>query len=132
MYGPLSKYLRILKAVAFTLLLAVYLMGAMKLNGFHEFFHSHDHGITHLQQDEADGCHRAVYHNDKKGCDHKIHISANHHCQLCDFILTADQETESNVHAERSPQITLHQNFNQFFTELSPALLLRSRAPPAC
>jgi hypothetical protein len=132
MRGQVSTYLRFLKAVALTLLLAAYLMGAMKLNGFHELLHADDHKITHLQSDEADGCHRAIYHNDKDGCEHKNHISTNHHCQLCDLILTTDQEAESNLPEKDSQHITVHKSFCQYSTETIPAAIRQSRAPPIC
>jgi hypothetical protein len=129
MYGGVSKYLRFIKAVLLTVLLAVYIMGSMKLNGFHELLHNDNH-ITHLQEDESDGCHRAIYHNDKAGCEHKTHVTTNHHCHLCDFILTADQEPNDNFSFHRSAELNTYQAYHKVSVEISVALLLRSRAPP--
>ncbi|MFT4524009.1 MAG: hypothetical protein ACI85F_000150 [Bacteroidia bacterium] len=76
-----------LRNMSLLLLAAVFFL-ASGVVSIHDHEHSHDHAVSHSQEDEADACHRSIYHGDLNlGCEHKSHVhDSDLDCQLCDFI----------------------------------------------
>ena len=81
------KVMHILKTVSLLLMAAMLFMvsGVVSL---HNHEHTHEHSVSHTLEDEADACHRSIYHGDiTLGCQHKSHVhNAETDCQLCDLI----------------------------------------------
>jgi hypothetical protein len=77
------------QAFAVFLLLLIYSAGSVQLETLHTLFHEHDE--LHTSELEKDPCHRAVYHHEKEGCEHKSHVTEQKKCSLCQFSFHADQ-----------------------------------------
>jgi hypothetical protein len=132
MRGIFSIMIRTVKAVMLLALLSVYMVSAIRVNTLHELLHDDTHAITHLEKDESDGCHRAIYHNDKQGCSHKTHIVQHTDCQACDFIANADIVLSAGKitgqHNDLSLEIT---NYVRVSPDTQQSLL-PARGPPFC
>ena len=115
------------------ILLSSYVVGTSQFALLHEFIHSHNHFVSHTETDEADLCHRAVYHNDgQKNCGHHSHIVVADKCELCDSISHSDQvfvsSVESNYQRLFPVDFSLHSQEEP--VRIGPSGL-PSRAPPA-
>ncbi len=132
MQGIFSIIVRTVKAVMLLALLSVYMVSAIRLNTLHELFHDDTHVVTHLEKDESDGCHRAIYHNDKHGCDHKTHIVEHSDCQLCDFIANGDIVLFDAQVAGKSERVSTLIVYSAGVPPDTEVSLLPARAPPFC
>jgi hypothetical protein len=84
--GPLSA----------TLLLLLYFIGNVEIQGFHDIVHSFERSL-HTPAEEADPCHRAIYHDPSNdGCDHETHVRAVKQCPLCHVIPINVQHFEAS------------------------------------
>jgi hypothetical protein len=72
----------IFRTVLVSMILTVYVLGAIGFNVLHEIIHDHPEQSHSLQQ-EKDLCHRALFHQDKShGCKHTTHISKVDKCNF--------------------------------------------------
>jgi hypothetical protein len=114
------------------LLLAFFVVGNSQRETIHQFFHSHDHLVSHTEAQEKDPCHREIYHHDKeKGCGHHSHIVVTDECDLCDLIFHTDQILLSDF--ERSSVEFLAVDFVFSLPDFvgTGQSIDSSRAPPA-
>ena len=74
-----------LKAYAVVLFLFLYLLGSSRIESFHELFVQHNPPELHASEQEADPCHRNIYHQERSSdCKHSTHIVDSHKCPVCD------------------------------------------------
>jgi len=122
----------LLKACWVILFLFLYLIGSSRIESFHKLFVQHNPPELHAAEQEADPCHRNIYHQEQSGdCEHTTHIVDNHKCLLSDSQIHSAQILENDV-------IVIPASFS-----LAPASATRSsaaegfysyssgRAPPA-
>jgi hypothetical protein len=120
-----------IKALALLPLLSLYLLGATELSGVHEFIHSDEH-VSHSNADEANACHRAVFHNEKEACSHKTHVTQKSECSLCDHVPSNDATIHS-ARCEYLKSLSLAHHTVLFASKATTSTsLLPARAPPAC
>lgn len=122
---------RWLKALASVLLLALYLIGNAPVEVVHQFFHAHDVGVNHTEEQENDPCHRTIYHAEKQdGCVHKSHFTKVEKCKHCHVIIHVDQLTFSDHSIEYIPSDFTHGEI-AISGSLSEIIVhLPARAPP--
>jgi len=114
------------------LFLALYAIGSLPVESFHQLFHAHHSEATlHTEVQEANDCHRLIYHNQSTGdCQHDAHITESTHCPWCQTVVQQVQ-----VAPESWQEITLISLFNppfsaSDFSTQQPQLHLPPRAPP--
>lgn len=65
-------------------LLFLYVLGSSNIESFHSLFHEHEATVLHTEQNEADPCHIALYHQERDGgCHHDSHLIKEDNCSLC-------------------------------------------------
>jgi hypothetical protein len=80
-----TPFMSLLKAHAVILFLFLYLLGSSRIESFHGLFLQHNPPELHASEQEADPCHRSIYHQERSGaCEHSTHIIDNHKCSVCD------------------------------------------------
>lgn len=120
------------RTVPCILLLAFYAAGTSQMEGLKQFFHSHEHSISHSEEQEEIPCHRAIHHQDSKsGCGHNSHIVSIDKCAQCDLSLPSDQILFSAFDAEPVYLFSTNLTFCSFDIACNSCLILPSRAPPA-
>lgn len=79
-----SRNRELLRGIIAVVLLAAYFLVSGPFRLLHESVHHH-HEELHSEVQEADGCHRAIYHGEiDNSCTHKSHIHAvEAECNLC-------------------------------------------------
>ena len=79
------KVIYFLRTMSLLLVAAIIFLGSGVIS-LHD--HRHNHAVTHTLENEADSCHRSIYHGELTlGCKHKSHVhNAEIDCQLCDVI----------------------------------------------
>jgi hypothetical protein len=90
----------------FILLLSVVLLMSVGVMSLHLVGHQYGHLAIHTVENELQACHRAIFHGDVSGCEHKSHVhSRDANCRLCDLInqrhdqaVFPDQLQKSNDH----------------------------------
>lgn len=86
----------LLKAYGAVLLLFLYLIGSSRVESFHELFVLHQPPELHAAEQEADPCHRSIYHQElSSDCEHSTHLVDNHKCPLGDAQIHSAQILES-------------------------------------
>jgi hypothetical protein len=120
-----------LKAFGVFFLLLAYVIGNSQLDTFHTFFHAHEEVVIHSPEQEADQCHRAIYHKDiEDGCEHKAHFTTYDKCNLCDGIFYNEHLSISNPSSElTNPSAALIGDVISF-SIIEIVLYLPLRAPP--
>lgn len=81
-----SRNRELLRGSIAVVLLAAYFLVSGPFRLLHESVHHHHHNDElHSEAQEADGCHRAIYHGEiDKSCAHKRHVHAEEtECELC-------------------------------------------------
>jgi hypothetical protein len=72
------------KSWAVILLLFLYVLGSSNIESFHSLFHKYETTVLHTEQNEADPCHIALYHQKRDGgCHHDSHLVKEDKCSLC-------------------------------------------------
>lgn len=66
-----------------------FLLGQFQQLVYHPMEHSHQQEQQHTAADEADACHRSIFHEGAAGaCDHPTHLShTEQECQWCHSLL---------------------------------------------
>jgi hypothetical protein len=106
-----SSFKSLLKAYAMLLFLGLYLLGTSRIESFHGLFVQHNPPELHASEQEADPCHRNIYHQESSSkCEHRTHIVDNHKCPVCDSQCHSAQILENSLI-----------NFPDFFTVTSLA-----------
>lgn len=121
----------VLKTVLYTFLLAFFSVGTLQFEALHGLFHPHNE-IVHSEFEEADGCHRTIYHEVvEKGCGHQSHIVAWDKCELCDLIFQTCQVVLQDF--ENSSIEFFAENFFFSSTDIASieSYVDSARAPPA-
>lgn len=114
------------------LLLVMHIAGPSNLELVHSVVHSHDVVVTHSEEQEADPCHRLVYHYDtEQSCDHDSHFIVSDKCQMCDLVYNGDQTTLSNVAFATGELLSEQFDFYKLNPDSFWAVMSSSRAPPA-
>ena len=91
-----TSFISLLKAYAVVLFLLLYLFGSSRIESFHGLFFLHSPPELHASEQEADPCHRNIYHQERSGaCEHSTHIIDNHKCSVCDSQCQAVQILEN-------------------------------------
>ena len=86
----------LLKAYGAVLFLFLYLIGSSRIESFHKLFVQHNPPELHAAEQEADPCHRNIYHQERSSdCEHTTHIVDNHKCPLGDSQIHSAQILES-------------------------------------
>lgn len=129
--GPFMKSLKRIAKVLVLMCLVLSVALASQFETFHSFFHGGTHGETHSEKQEADPCHRLIYHNDvEQGCDHGSHLLFADKCDMCDLEYRAVCVWEheligENPEFEETPFSLLYENFNS-----REPVFSSPRAPP--
>jgi hypothetical protein len=112
-------------------LVALYAIGSLPVSSFHDLFHAHPASALHTREQEANDCHRLVYHGITNGdCQHDAHLTESTHCLWCQTVVQPLQ-----MPAERWLQISLVAS-NTYHVKERPfhgrftGYLLPPRAPP--
>jgi hypothetical protein len=112
------------------LLLTLYCLGTMPSALIHDIFHEH-HEVTHSASDEADPCHRTIYHQDAdKGCRHESHFMSSEQCKFSDSVLPIDQSIADAFSFEYRYLSSKTYTDLYFEQVLSTQEFHSSRAPP--
>jgi|GEM_PF-1465190 len=77
------------RLVAALLCLALYLTGQFQSGIMHQLAHRQVSTVVHSPTQEADACHRSIFHHDQPhGCQHPTHLTAPAgHCFQCECLL---------------------------------------------
>jgi hypothetical protein len=120
-----------LRTLLSVLLLILYVAGTSGIEGLHQFFHSHDHSVTHSEAQEQDPCHRSIYHDvADKGCGHHSHLIVRDKCELCDLLFHTDQILLSTYESPALGFFAVDSIFRESDVPVSGQLIHSSRAPP--
>lgn len=73
------------KAYVGLLLIFFYSLGLVKSFSPHQLLHLHKYAEIHSVENEHDGCHISLYHQNQSGkCEHTSHFNTEDKCALCD------------------------------------------------
>jgi hypothetical protein len=119
-----------LKAFSSVLLLVFYTVGNTQVEAIHRLLHSHSTSIAHLPEQERDTCHRTIYHQEKKACKHKVHLTKVDKCDFCQFVFHTDHiKVSGSSHLSLRWYSVITDGLTYFqYAELNDHL--PSRAPP--
>jgi hypothetical protein len=122
----------LLRAYGAMLFVFLYLIGSSRIESFHELVVQHAPPELHAEEQEADPCHRSIYHQEvAKDCEHTTHIVDNHKCPLSDSQIHSAQILETSLIAipvsfsPASSRATRSSEAEGFYSYSS------GRAPPA-
>lgn len=118
-----------LKSGCVLLWLLLYGVGSLSTEGVHAFLHSNELAL-HTVQQEKDPCHRNIFHQDNKSCEHKTHVDKVRKCPLCQFSFHADQWFSEEAHSDKVEFVPVVSKAKNTFQLHASALQLPSRAPP--
>jgi hypothetical protein len=125
-----AKVKRAVQRLASLILLFVYITAISNVARLH----AHEHEIAHMDRQEQDPCHRAMYHQDlQNGCDHDSHlVASSDDCDLCHHLtFHKDQHDVVAIDYVSANFATINVNFNLADIEPANTLVRSSRAPPA-
>lgn len=127
-----TSFMSPLKAYAVVLFLLLYLLGSSRIESFHGLFFQHNPPELHASEQEADPCHRNIYHQERSGaCEHSTHIIDNHKCSVCDSQCHSAQILE-NALIDIPVSFTVTSNTAvRYFAARGFYSYSSSRAPPA-
>ncbi|MBL0740332.1 hypothetical protein [Chryseolinea lacunae] len=124
-----TNILATLKSGCVLLWLLLYGVGSLSNEGIHAFFHNNEVAL-HTVQEEKDPCHRNIFHQDNKSCEHKTHVAKLRKCPLCQFSFHADQWLSQEAHTDNVEFVSAVPMATCVFLWHTSALQLPSRAPP--
>lgn len=112
-------------------LLVLYLAGTSQFETLHAFVHGHDQVEAHTAEEEADPCHRLIYHDDvAKGCGHASHLIASDRCEMCDLVCHSDQCLVDDIFLRESQPSETYLNSYEQNPNTCWCAAASSRAPP--
>ena len=92
-----SSLKSMLKAYSVVLLLLLYIVGSSRIESIHQLFVQHSPPVLHAVAQEADPCHRSIYHQERSSdCKHSKHFVDNHKCSMCDSQMHTAQIFQSD------------------------------------
>ena len=128
---PFSKLLAAAKLTGATLLVGLYAIGSLPVSSFHELFHAHSSTALHTQEQEANDCHRLVYHGLTTGdCKHNAHLTESTHCPWCQTVVQPLQLATERWSGVSIVADSTHHFIEQPFHGRLPNYCLPPRAPP--
>jgi hypothetical protein len=81
-----------LQSVIAVWLLVIYAVGTIGVDAIHYALHDHSTSVAHAPQQEADSCHRALFHHDtENGCKHKTHFTDPVKCKYSHVVFQSSQ-----------------------------------------
>jgi hypothetical protein len=81
-----------LQSVIAVWLLVTYAVGTIGVDAIHYALHDHSTVVVHTPQQEADSCHRALFHHDtENGCKHKTHFTDPVKCKYSHVVFQSGQ-----------------------------------------
>ena len=109
-----------------------FLLGQFQQSVYHQLEHSHLQAEQHTGADEADACHRSIFHAGAAGaCDHPTHLShSEQECQWCHSLLVPLSFSLTKIHLE-APRVPSVEVFCYLGLNERPSLRTApARGPP--
>jgi hypothetical protein len=111
-------------------LIVVYLVGAFQTSTVHNLVHG-EAAELHSKTNELDACHKAIYHDSKQECGHKLHISSSDKCSMCHLAIHSEHVLPQNLFTLSDADYKVSIPSLYSFIIDGAASDLSARAPPA-